>query len=127
MNRKEKSLAEREGFEPPIPFRVYRFSRPTVSTAHTPLRVEQYQQFTSSHESKSLSLRIRPISVISGKGSSFSVTGPSRKARLPYWTCAEGQFILRGENWRIYETLSRDLHCSPVRRGSGTAVEVASL
>src|SRR5579872_1106326 len=32
-------MAEREGFEPPIPFRVYRFSRPTVSTAHTPLRV----------------------------------------------------------------------------------------
>jgi hypothetical protein len=31
-------MAEREGFEPPIPFRVYRFSRPTVSTAHTPLR-----------------------------------------------------------------------------------------
>src|SRR5438874_1379237 len=32
-------MAEREGFEPPIPFRVYRFSRPTVSTAHTPLRM----------------------------------------------------------------------------------------
>src|SRR5215467_8775856 len=36
-------LAEREGFEPPIPFRVYRFSRPTVSTAHTPLRVSCFQ------------------------------------------------------------------------------------
>src|SRR5215472_3464276 len=32
-------MAEGEGFEPPIPFQVYRFSRPTVSTAHTPLRV----------------------------------------------------------------------------------------
>src|SRR5437879_7208149 len=32
-------LAEREGFEPPVPFRVQRFSRPPVSTAHTPLRV----------------------------------------------------------------------------------------
>src|SRR5437764_8745623 len=35
----KKCLAEREGFEPPVPFRVHRFSRPTVSTAHTPLRV----------------------------------------------------------------------------------------
>ena len=32
-------LAEREGFEPPVPVKVQRFSRPPVSTAHTPLRV----------------------------------------------------------------------------------------
>ena len=32
------SMAEGEGFEPPVPFRVHRFSRPTVSTAHTSLR-----------------------------------------------------------------------------------------
>ena len=32
------SLAEREGFEPPIPFRVCRFSRPEPSTARPPLR-----------------------------------------------------------------------------------------
>jgi hypothetical protein len=31
-------LAEGEGFEPPLPFRVKRFSRPPVSTAHTSLR-----------------------------------------------------------------------------------------
>jgi hypothetical protein len=31
-------MAEGEGFEPPVPFRVHRFSRPTVSTAHTSLR-----------------------------------------------------------------------------------------
>src|SRR5262249_6522847 len=46
-----KFLAEREGFEPPIPFRVYRFSRPTVSTAHTPLRVTVMNKFTSSRKS----------------------------------------------------------------------------
>jgi hypothetical protein len=40
-------MAEREGFEPPIPFRVYRFSRPTVSTAHTPLRVSSHHEFIS--------------------------------------------------------------------------------
>src|ERR1041384_1332935 len=32
-------MAEGEGFEPPVPFRVHRFSRPTVSTTHTSLRV----------------------------------------------------------------------------------------
>ena len=34
----EDLLAEGEGFEPPVPFRVQRFSRPPVSTAHTSLR-----------------------------------------------------------------------------------------
>ena len=32
-------MAEGEGFEPPLPFRVKRFSRPPVSTAHTSLRM----------------------------------------------------------------------------------------
>jgi hypothetical protein len=32
-------LAEREGFEPPVPFRVRRFSRPEPSTTRPPLRV----------------------------------------------------------------------------------------
>src|SRR5438270_3766132 len=31
-------MAEGEGFEPPVPFRVQRFSRPPVSTAHASLR-----------------------------------------------------------------------------------------
>ncbi len=34
-----ENLAEGEGFEPPLPLRVKRFSRPPVSTAHTSLRV----------------------------------------------------------------------------------------
>ena len=32
-------LAEREGFEPPIPLRVCRISSAVVSTTHPPLRV----------------------------------------------------------------------------------------
>src|ERR1700675_2217563 len=32
-------VAEGEGFEPPVPFQVQRFSRPPVSTAHASLRV----------------------------------------------------------------------------------------
>src|SRR5579872_5033955 len=32
-------MAEGEGFEPPVPFPVQRFSRPPVSTTHTSLRV----------------------------------------------------------------------------------------
>src|ERR1700689_2016483 len=35
-------LAEREGFEPPIPFRVCRFSRPVPSTTRPPLRLLQF-------------------------------------------------------------------------------------
>jgi hypothetical protein len=33
-----QSLAEGEGFEPPVPFQAQRFSRPPVSTAHPSLR-----------------------------------------------------------------------------------------
>src|ERR1700719_2090477 len=40
-------LAEREGFEPPVPFPVQRFSRPPVSTTHTSLRGLSHQQFSS--------------------------------------------------------------------------------
>ena len=32
-------MAEREGFEPPVPFRVRRFSRPEPSTTRPPLRI----------------------------------------------------------------------------------------
>ena len=32
-------LAEREGFEPPVPFQVRRFSRPEPSTSRPPLRL----------------------------------------------------------------------------------------
>ncbi|SRR5579885_142892 len=40
-------MAEGEGFEPPLPFRVKRFSRPPVSTTHTSLR--KWQVFTLAH------------------------------------------------------------------------------
>jgi hypothetical protein len=35
----DDEMAEGEGFEPPLPVKVKRFSRPPVSTAHTSLRV----------------------------------------------------------------------------------------
>src|SRR5215469_18925214 len=38
MELQKRNLAEREGFEPPIPFRVCRFSRPVPSTTRPPLR-----------------------------------------------------------------------------------------
>ena len=34
-------MAEGEGFEPPVPLRAQRFSRPPVSTAHATLRGEE--------------------------------------------------------------------------------------
>ena len=37
-----KMMAEREGFEPPIPFQVCRFSRPEPSTTRPPLRLLQF-------------------------------------------------------------------------------------
>src|SRR6266566_9558361 len=41
-HKKNKGLAEREGFEPPIPVKVCPLSRRIVSTAHAPLRVKNY-------------------------------------------------------------------------------------
>jgi hypothetical protein len=35
-------VAEREGFEPPVPFRARRFSRPEPSTTRPPLRLLQF-------------------------------------------------------------------------------------
>ncbi len=35
-------LAEREGFEPPVPFQARRFSRPEPSTTRPPLRLSQF-------------------------------------------------------------------------------------
>src|SRR5438270_9928874 len=39
-DERNKTMAEREGFEPPIPFQVWPLSRRLVSTAHAPLRVK---------------------------------------------------------------------------------------
>ncbi len=50
------SMAEGEGFEPPVPFQAQRFSRPPVSTAHPSLRgweaiacLPAYRIFVSGH------------------------------------------------------------------------------
>src|SRR6185436_16828642 len=40
----QNSLAEREGFEPPIPFQVWPLSRRLVSTTHAPLRIVKTTQ-----------------------------------------------------------------------------------
>ena len=40
-------MAEGEGFEPPVPFRAQRFSRPPVSTAHASLRDQRVSIFIS--------------------------------------------------------------------------------
>ncbi len=45
------SMAEGEGFEPPVPFQAQRFSRPPVSTAHPSLRgwkASAFSQFSPS-------------------------------------------------------------------------------
>ena len=39
LHSKANKVAEREGFEPPIPFQVCPLSRRIVSTTHAPLRV----------------------------------------------------------------------------------------
>jgi hypothetical protein len=44
----EGRLAEGEGFEPPVPFRAQRFSRPPVSTAHPSLRVSNIKSLQHS-------------------------------------------------------------------------------
>ena len=48
-------LAEGEGFEPPVPFRVQRFSRPPVSTTHTSLRAV----FPKDNRANNLRTRLR--------------------------------------------------------------------
>ena len=45
-DRGQEAMAEREGFEPPIPFQVCRFSRPEPSTTRPPLRI-YYSSFTT--------------------------------------------------------------------------------
>ncbi len=48
-SRGPAELAERVGFEPTRTLRLYRFSRPAVSTTHTPLRESSYYtKFTRS-------------------------------------------------------------------------------
>src|SRR5689334_11108549 len=51
-------MAEREGFEPPVPVKVQWFSRPPVSTAHTPLRVSVVNSLPvlDAHRSKNVRL-----------------------------------------------------------------------
>ena len=53
---KLRSMAEREGFEPPIPVKVCPLSRRIVSTTHAPLRVGQAVRHQLTAVSKSLTM-----------------------------------------------------------------------
>src|SRR5260370_37610031 len=54
-------MAEREGFEPPIPFQVWPLSRRLVSTTHAPLRsFENRQRGCSWGDSSALAARGSP-------------------------------------------------------------------
>ena len=66
----EDILAEGEGFEPPVPAKVQRFSRPPVSTAHPSLRMATPVAFERSAKSRpeiqtpqSLPCVLKPYSV----------------------------------------------------------------
>ncbi len=43
-------MAEREGFEPPIPVKVWPLSRRLVSTTHAPLRARHYSVANPSYQ-----------------------------------------------------------------------------
>jgi hypothetical protein len=58
-------MAEGEGFEPPLPFRVKRFSRPPVSTAHTSLRVSVINSLPAPTVSQTDGLLVHPQHVAS--------------------------------------------------------------
>jgi hypothetical protein len=53
-------MAEGEGFEPPLPFRVKRFSRPPVSTAHTSLRVIGIDSLPAQQHAQTGGLLVHP-------------------------------------------------------------------
>ncbi len=74
-------VAEREGFEPPIPFRVCRFSRPEPSTARPPLRGPWAIFDCTSNRATSVNVGTSP-------GHSLTRKRKSGSARLPLLFCA---------------------------------------
>jgi hypothetical protein len=58
-------MAEGEGFEPPLPFRVKRFSRPPVSTAHTSLRMSVINSLPARQHPQTDGLVVHPQHVAS--------------------------------------------------------------
>ena len=47
--RTRQTGTDREGFEPSMPSRAYRFSRPAVSTAHPPVQTADAQTQQTQH------------------------------------------------------------------------------
>ena len=80
---KGNDLAEGEGFEPPVPFRVQRFSRPPVSTTHTSLR------YMSPSVLRLDFLRINHRNTFDHQCSKVSPPGGSAKSRAQLFGRAE--------------------------------------
>src|SRR5437763_1154791 len=75
-------MAEREGFEPPVPFQVQRFSRPPVSTTHTSLRAGGYFHYKLTPiDKKSLVVHFRSVSAPHFSAPVFAAV----TAALPGW------------------------------------------
>ena len=89
-------MAEREGFEPPIPFRVCRFSRPEPSTARPPLRnFPVLFDCTSNRACASNRLRVGAVGdrhidseVHLRRSGSLAMKKPNRHALLPFMAAA---------------------------------------
>ncbi len=77
-------MAEGEGFEPPVPLRAQRFSRPPVSTAHTSLRVRD-QVVSPYYDADSYGLRSFASLRISPAGSDARKTAQVRIPLPPPW------------------------------------------
>ena len=85
---RDEEMAERAGFEPAIPLRVYRFSRPAPSTTRPPLRVSRTVGNDTSFPCPSLAPGI-PAQVnqafpnASGFPTPSSLTNRRRAAKFP--------------------------------------------
>ncbi len=75
-------MAEGEGFEPPLPVRVKRFSRPPVSTTHTSLRELWCSLMIATRLAKAKKGHRRRSS---GKRTSAPCRHDGRLQRFPFW------------------------------------------
>src|SRR3982750_3649148 len=76
-------MAEREGFEPPIPVKVCRFSRPVPSTARPPL----HAQFEAYHAKQRLTGRPRRAWLVD-VGNFGWLALPWKHTRVDRFSCA---------------------------------------
>src|SRR3954471_7136296 len=108
-------MAEREGFEPPVPFRVQRFSRPPVSTTHAPLQHSFYAE-----SGGLLQTRASPLSVLQSRHpevADASSLGPASVANAPG---SAGGFFARS----VFSTRARGPSGHPPAAGKRTGVQL---